>query len=298
MIRSRDYLSWSQYSLWTKSKLSYWKQYGLNEEQKPNKFFNKGNELGEALEHGESFSSDTMIDKLLTIVPRLDIMEDKIEVELVNGEKILGFADSASLDNMLFLEYKSGKEPWTQLRVEEHEQLLFYALGYYIKNGRLGIPISKLIWVETEETEEGLKFTGNTEEFDRTFTEQEVLDFEMRLVKVCAEIDEWEYTEMEVEDEFIDRYNALLNQQKEIQSEIAIMKLTIEDRMIEEGVDYAKGMRGRFGFTKRKTWTYSKETTEIANKFKKGIAAKRKEEIKDGIATFTESKSLNYSAIN
>ena len=52
------------------------------------------------------------------------------------------------------------------------------------------------------------------------------------------------------------------------------------------------------GFTKRKTWTYSKETTDIADKFKKGIAAKRKEEIKDGIATFTESKSLNYRAIN
>jgi hypothetical protein len=300
MLRTRPYLSWSQYSLWKSSKLSYYKIYGLNEKQQANKYFNKGNELGEALEHGETFSHDTELDNILKLVPKLDIMEDKGEVQLSNGEKILWFADSATVDNSLFLEYKTGKLPWTQERVDGHDQLLFYALGYYIRNGRVAeaIPHSKLIWVETEETDEGIKYTGRVTEFDRSFTEEEVLQFEQDLIKAIAEIEMWEYTEMEVEDDFIDRYNSLIKQKNDIDEEISIMKLEIQTKMEMEGVDYAKGLHGRFGYTTRKKWTYSDQLTNVAADFTKKVAAARKQEQKDGTATFTESKSLTYKVIN
>src|SRR6478609_6249511 len=96
MLRQKDYISWSQYSLWTKSKREYWKKYGLGEDRSQNKFFTKGKELADALQYEDDgeYSADGLLSFVLENVPKLAKMEYKIEVELLNKEKILCLLDS------------------------------------------------------------------------------------------------------------------------------------------------------------------------------------------------------------
>ena len=100
--------------------------------------------------------------------------------------------------------------------------MLFYALSYYIKSERMLIPTSKLIWVETEQTEtEGLKYTGLIQEFNRSFTVEEVEAFEDTLIAAIEEIENWDYVELELEDNLVDRYIELTELQKEYNNYIS-----------------------------------------------------------------------------
>ena len=110
MIRTKDYLSWSQYDLFNKSKRGYWKRYGLLEENVPNRYFEKGKEFADAMQFGtDGLSTDPLLEQVVKACPRLDIQEDKVEVVVENGEKILCYIDSSAIENDLFYEYKTGK---------------------------------------------------------------------------------------------------------------------------------------------------------------------------------------------
>jgi len=115
MLREKQYLSWSQYSLWQTSKREFYKRYVLKEDRSNNKFFEKGRELSEGLEYGDNgVSTDELLPVVLSTIPKLDKAEFKIEVKLSNGEVILCYLDSCAELNDEFLEYKTGKIPWTQ----------------------------------------------------------------------------------------------------------------------------------------------------------------------------------------
>lgn len=297
MIRNRDYLSWSQFSLWTSSKREFWKKYGLNEDRSANKFFTKGKELSDALEYGDTgeYSNDELLSFVLENVPRLAIQEHKIETELSNNEKILCLLDSYDGIGDVFYEYKTGKEKWTQDRVNKHRQLLFYALCVYIHSGRLGVPSCKLYWVETEETEEGIKYTGLIEEFEREFTIKEVEDFEKELIETIKEIDAFEYVEMEIEDEVMDRYIELTNVVKEAEAEIDLIRLKILLEMETDDIKYASATSGKFSIAEKKNWTYSVDLEDVVKKFAKQVAIARAQEQKDKVATCKVTTSLKFS---
>ncbi len=297
MLREKDYISWSQFSLWTSSKREYYKKYGLGEDRSQNKFFNKGKEFSAAMEWGEDdiSSNDELLSFVLENAPKLDLSEEKIMVQLKNDEKILSIIDSLSLDNERFLEYKTGKKPWTRELVQEHDQMLFYALALYIKSGRQMIPEGVLVWIETEETEEGLKYTGMIESFVRCFTEQEIEDFEDKIIKVIEEIEAFEYVELEVEDEMMDRYIELDQFIKEAEAEKEVIRLTIQTEMELMELNYASATNGKFSFSERKNWTYSEKLTEMTDTFAKELAKARTSEQKNGEATATVSKSLRFS---
>jgi hypothetical protein len=297
MIRQKEYLSWSQYSLWTKSKREYWKRYGLGEDRSQNKFFEKGRELANALEYDDdgSFSSDELLSVVLENVPKLHYMEHKVEVELSNGEKLLSYLDSCDFVGWEFYEYKTGKEPWTQERVLAHEQLLFYALSLFIKSGRTTIPTCKLFWIETEQTEEGLKYTGLVESFERNFSELEIETFEATLIKAIDDIEAFEYLELDLEDEVVDRYIFLQNSIKEMEDEIELIRLKIKIEMETEEVQYASAKNGKFMISESKKWTYSADLVDVATKFAKQIKIAQAQEQKDGSATCGVTKSLKFS---
>lgn len=298
MIRNRDYLSWSQFSLWTSSKREFWKKYGLNEDRSANKFFTKGKELSDALEYGDTgeYSNDELLSFVLENVPKLAIQEHKIETELSNNEKILCLLDSYDGIGDVFYEYKTGKEKWTQDRVEKHRQLLFYALGVYIHSGRLGVPSCKLYWIETEEIEgEGIKYTGVIEEFTREFTIKEVEEFEKEIIETIKEIDAFEYVEMEIDDEVMDRYIELTNIVKEAEAEIDLIRLKIQIEMETDDLKYASATNGKFSISEKKNWTYSDDLEDVAKKFAKQLTIARAQEQKDKVATCKVTTYLKFS---
>ena len=159
MKTNRNYFSWSQYYLWNTSKTQFYKRYVLGENQKENIRFSKGKELGLFLEHGgdpESYSTDPNLPLVGSLCPKLDLMEDKLEFEVL-GVNMLSYVDSAKITNEFFLEYKTGKEPWDQDRVNEHQQLDWYALGYWMRSSddidKRIVPSCQLVWVETKDVE-------------------------------------------------------------------------------------------------------------------------------------------------
>lgn len=299
MIRQKEYLSWSQYSLWLTSKREYWKRYGLGEDRSQNKYFVKGRELGEALEYDDDgeYSTDPLLKTVLEIVPRLELMEHKIEVELKNGEKILSYLDSCNEFGDDFYEYKTGKVAWTQEKVDEHKQLLFYALALYLISGRQVIPACTLYWVETEESEDGvITYTGVVEVFSRQFTEEEILEFEDELIQAIEDIDAFEYKELEVADDVMDRYIYLTDTIKAMEEEASLIKLGILIEMEADEVNYASATNGKFSISERKNWEYSEDLQDIVKKFAKQVGIAQKQEQKDKIAKCTVSKSLRFSA--
>lgn len=299
MLRIKDYLSWSQYSTWKGSKRSYWKQYGPLNEKFDNAAFGKGRELAEALEYGpDGLSVDPMLKAVLLKIPKLDIMEDKFEVELSNGEKIMGYTDSINIENDEFLEYKTGKIPWDQKKVDKHGQLPFYALGYWIKSGRTVVPKCKLIWVETEHDEEGnITYNGEIHEFERGFLVSELIDLEKELIKTIIEIEAWEYVEMELSESVVERYIRVQNEIKELEGELDLIKLEVKVKMEMDEVDYAASTKGRFSFTTRKSWKYSDECVEVTKRAKSIVDKAKRLDVKEGKATYTESKSLAFRLI-
>jgi hypothetical protein len=299
MKRNREYFSWSQYSLWNKSKKEFYKRYGLGEESKTNRYFEKGKELGIYLETGyiAPTADETMLKLVGDLVPKLDLMEEKIEVEF-DGCRLLSYIDSSSIDREEFYEYKTGKVAWTQELVDAHEQLDFYAVCYYILNQQTFIPKCKLVWIETEESEDNeIAYTGRVEIFERSFTEQGIADFFGKILTTIQEIEEWEYVEMEIDDELVDRYIEVQRLLTELKEESDTIKLEIQVRMQVEGVQYATGTNGKFSLSKRKSWSYSdgleKFAAEIAAEIKKAQAAEQK----SGEAKFTETESLRFSIV-
>jgi len=289
MKTNRDYFSWSQYNLWHTSKREFWKQYNQSIKGKGIKFFDKGKELANFMETGvvPTQCKDPMLEAVAEQMPRLEYIEECLEVPY-KDTKLLGFIDSSQKDGSIFMEYKTGKVAWTQERTDEHDQLLFYAYMFFIKNGR--IPSCRLVWVETMDTDDGLMYTGEIHAFDRTFTTQEIRDFGKKIDKTLKEIEKFEYKELEADADDVKRYSVLMERKAEIDEELNLIKMKIHEKMTANDVTFAKGHEGNFIITRRKRWKYSAVVDEMA-------AALKKEQIKEqkfGTASNTVSESIMF----
>jgi len=296
MIRTKDYLSWSQYSLWHTSKREYWKRYGLKEEELPNKFYDKGKELANALETGINESADDLLKVVLMAIPRLEIPEQKLEVAVDSGEKLLCYIDSGSSDYTNFIEYKTGKIEWTKERVASHKQLDFYALAYYIASGRKVIPECKLVWIETEEDANGnLVYSGCVSEFERKFTMVDLEWMEKSINTTISEIEDFEYNETPLEDELVDRYIEIEQAIYELIEEKNLIKLEVKVQMEADNTKYASSTYGKFSISETKRWTYSEELSAYESLINSQIKSSKIAEQKNGKATYEITKSLRFS---
>jgi hypothetical protein len=301
METNREHFSWSQYELWHRSKREYWKRYSLESVvgEKDNKFYKKGKEFAKALETGyvPEGSDDPFLPLVVSDVPRLDHSEVRFEFNVdVDGKKKLciGYIDSATEDLGEMIEYKTGKEPWTDNRVEEHDQLLFYALAFYKYHGweitKKQPPNMFLVWIETMDVEGKLLYTGDYKIWQRKITLQDILSFEKKLIKTIREIDNFEYVQTDADPDLVSRYAHLLIVQSEIQDEMSEIKFKVQAEMENNNSTFANGIEGNFITSERKTWKYS----EFVDELKKDLKAQQVREQKDGTATFKSQKSIMF----
>jgi len=127
-----NHLSWSQIELWNRSKSQYIDRYINEVEQYETK----------ELRFGKDFAKE---------VEKSDVLTTEIKLcHEIEGVKVLGFLDQMK-DNSI-IEYKTGKEPWTQERVDTHGQLALYTLLYFEEFQEMPKKVM-LIWNETKEVD-------------------------------------------------------------------------------------------------------------------------------------------------
>lgn len=154
-----------------------------------------GKRIGELLENNDSS---------LAHITRYDTAEQKLDFK-VDGIPVLGYMDTFDSKTFKIGEYKTGKTPWTQGRVNKHFQLDVYSLGVEILEGKVNDECM-LVWLETQRVERpiggrvahhdayGIEFTGKVKEFVRTITSEDRQIAYDRIITTAQDISE-DYTD-------------------------------------------------------------------------------------------------------
>lgn len=217
LLLPKKYLSWSQLNLWLTNKERFRKEYFENTDKLDTKYLRFGKGFAKLMEDiaknpeclkdrrwaMDNVRMDVMSPEYVDFVNNLkwyDTPEFEIKCEVL-GVPILSFIDSYDSKNNVFYEFKTGKHPWDQSKVQKHDQLVFYAMA--LKHSKGKTPEScDLIWIQTKEgAKESVDFwregsntaihiTGNIKDFHREFDEREIERLEELLVKSAEEISE------------------------------------------------------------------------------------------------------------
>ena len=176
----RGYLSWSQMDLFLRDQQEYYRRYFLGQFPPPNEAMKYGSKIHKAI--AERQHQDEVIDAFISLIPKYDIPEKKIIVNL-DEIPLLGYIDSFNSKTFNFIEYKTGKTKWTQRKVDNHGQIDFYSLMIFQKYQV--IPEAKLIWIEAN-YQTGI--SGNIYEFTTKRTMEQLLQFASKIKKVTKGI--------------------------------------------------------------------------------------------------------------
>lgn len=215
----KGYLSWSALTLWMKNPERFKFEYFSGGDKLDTKYLKYGKGFASLVEElneiqkrtgskdvavEELAAKHSLDDNMKSVLLQLDTDGDsecEILVE-VAGVPILSYLDLDKPKDNSFNEYKTGKIPWTQAKVQKHDQLTLYATVLKWKRGIMPDHCT-LTWIETHEqikesesdtfwrtTEKELKVTGRMIEFHRTFDEREITRMELLLIKCAEEIDQ------------------------------------------------------------------------------------------------------------
>lgn len=185
--KNRDYISYSQLSLWEKNPNQYYRQYVLGKESPTNKYLDFGKQVATALEWGFDAWHDKMIEMMLVFMPTYPKREFKITAKL-DGIKLLSRFDGWDPKRKHLGEYKTSKNNWTQGMVDKNDQLTFYALMVWLKYRVLPSKIF-LHWAKTIENNRGeLGLTGDFHTFETRRTLKDLIIFSARIKKAANDI--------------------------------------------------------------------------------------------------------------
>ncbi len=190
LILPKGYISWSQLSCWLSNPKRYQKEYFEHGDKLQSKYLSYGKTIATLIENGQH-------KELLPDLETYECPEYKIECDVM-GISILSYLDSYNPTNNIFLEYKTGKIPWTKAKVQKHDQLTFYATGLKWKLGKMP-EYCDLIWIQTKDEaietsdfwrEDGkiVNITGKTISFHREFDTREIERMENLIARVAWEI--------------------------------------------------------------------------------------------------------------
>jgi len=192
-VLPRGYLSWSQLNCWLTSPARYRKEYFENAGKVETRHMRYGKGIANLIEAGEH-------KKILPDLVLYEKPEFKIETVVVDIPT-LSFLDTYDPTLNVFREYKTGKHPWTQQRVQKHDQLVFYATVLKWSIGKMP-EYCDLDWLETVEDGATIKedfwsertgvihVTGKIFSFRREFDERETERMEHLIIRTAEEISE------------------------------------------------------------------------------------------------------------
>ncbi len=290
METNRPYISYSQYALFNSSPKAYYEKYVLEKESKGTKYQQFGKKLMEDLEFLEK------IPKSLREVLKYGIVEFELTTQSKHIDKdLFGIIDVISDNKNHFIEIKSGKKPWTKSEVAKNEQMLFYALMINLKYKI--IPRATLVYVETEDTEDGgIRYTGNIERFNRVFTLEELVDFGKKIQLTVKEIEAYQHSIVEVEVDRDAKLLELLAEKARIDSELDLLKAEIMLDIKEFDNKYAQSENFNITLASRKTYTYSLELRNMIKEQGEEIKILKNEQENDGSASYKITEYLLIKA--
>lgn len=186
-MRLNNYLSFSQYSTFLRSKEEYINSY-INGFKRENKYMDFGKLIAYGLEErNENACEDVEIARQLISQPKEK--EKKVNALFYNIP-LFGILDG--YDPGIIYEYKTGKNKWTQGQVDKNEQLTFYAIMTSIQEKIKPQDLKiKLIWLETFEDIDGsMHLSGQFKEFETKRTQADILRIYPKIKKVWIGIEE------------------------------------------------------------------------------------------------------------
>ena len=166
----RDHLSWSQMFLFENDEDAWVRKYIYGEEiVTPQMEF--GKRIAEGLE--ESETSDAQIEYLRTFLPEYPYAEYELKVNY-KGIPLIGKLDKCDPARGRIGEIKTGRQPWTQTRVDRHGQLTWYAWMLFLTTRKLPAEIA-LFWAPTgRDAKGGFHLSGEIRTF---YTERGLIEF-------------------------------------------------------------------------------------------------------------------------
>ena len=298
METNKYYISYSQYKMFNSSRKSFYNKYVLKEEGVSTKWTRFGKNLMESIEFvTQDYDKGVWknVSRSLKESIELGQVEEKLEAYIDENEKAskscLGILDVLDLKENYFIEIKTGKVNWDEARLMKDEQVLFYAMLYRANFRK--IPTCKLLYLETYEDLNGdVKFTNNVVELERNFTNLEIDEFECKVIKTIHAIDDCDYTELSLENEFDSRLLELMSEKKRIEEEIAFIKDKIMLDMIDSFTNNASTENFNISLATRKTYKYSDELSKEIKDTSSILKQKKVVEEKNGTAELKESKYL------
>lgn len=199
-MHPRDYLSYSQMTLWEKNPDKYIEQYLYGEKSRTSRAMALGKEMARGLEEGDD-TGDPVLDLVMARLPKYECRDKEFRGTLKGKDfdvPLLIRPDSAKKDLSRIIEYKTGLELWTASKVAKLDQLDFYMMGAFVITGKLPVDL-KLVHVQTERECDGdgeplengrILPTGKFFEHKATRTMADVLRMMTRARKAWREIGE------------------------------------------------------------------------------------------------------------
>lgn len=278
--------SWTQFELWHKSKKSYYKKYGLGEDEFDSGYLDKGRKFMVALEYGVFDDPDPLLPEIIKDIDKHEIFEERIEVLLPEDYgitiPIVSYVDTSNQDLTSIGEYKTGKHFWDGKRVAESDQLVFYATACFLKTGT--VPSTFLTWVQTEESDSGeLYYTGHWETFDRKIKKTQVNSMIKRIAKTIKEIGDYQHHELEVSNDKVKELIDMYDKRNALDMGIGKLENDIQNELEHNNLKYAYSDFGTFTLGERKQYEYSDEVQKLEDALKD----LKKEERDEGIVKVT-----------
>jgi hypothetical protein len=186
----RPYLSWSSLNLLEKNPEQWKKVYLYNERMGTNRGMAFGKQMADGLENDEA-TGNAILDMVMTKIPKFEIMDKEFMAEIKNGKEVIPILckpDTMKADMTAFKEYKTSQSKWSKKKVDESGQVTFYAMGMFLKTGKVPGDI-ELVEIETKSgLDARIEATGAIYRHPTVRTVGQILNMIVRAKKAWVEI--------------------------------------------------------------------------------------------------------------
>lgn len=188
MLLPRNYLSNSAMDLWNTDKKKFVKRYFEGIDDDGSEYTRFGSKIHKMIEEG-------LYKKLLPKLVVYPVQESSTTCS-VGGVPVLIKMDTYHPDKNVFRDYKTSMKAWDLVKVQKHDQLVFYATALAELTGKIP-PYAHIDWIETvreKKTKMGLHnegelaVTGKVVSFKRVFEEGEIVRMRKLILKSALEI--------------------------------------------------------------------------------------------------------------